>query len=320
MIVRWGILGAANFARQHMGPAIHAAKGADLVALATGSADKAEGFRAFCPGLRVHPTYDALLTDREIDAVYVPLPNHMHVDWTLKALDAGKHVLCEKPMTMQAAEFHTLMARRDQTGLLAAEAFMIVHHPQWQWVKEQVAGGYRQPRACLGAVQLRQPRPRQYPQPVRHRRRALRDIGVYVFGSTRFVTGEEPVEVASRIRWESGVDTFSEITASFPGFTYSAYVSTRLHPAQEMVFHGEAGLIRLATPFNANVFGMAQAELHRPGLEVMVKRWPGENHYVRQVEAFGHSIRTGEAYPCPLEFSYGTQEMIDRAFDEAVTL
>ncbi|GHF51248.1 Gfo/Idh/MocA family protein [Seohaeicola zhoushanensis] len=321
MIVRWGILGAANFARQHMGPAIHAAKGADLVALATGSADKAEGFRAFCPGLRVHPTYDALLTDREIDAVYVPLPNHMHVDWTLKALDAGKHVLCEKPMTMQAAEFHTLMARRDQTGLLAAEAFMIVHHPQWQWVKEQVAGGGI---GNLVHVSGRFSYDNRDPGNIRNRSDtgggALRDIGVYVFGSTRFVTGEEPVEVASRIRWESGVDTFSEITASFPGFTYSAYVSTRLHPAQEMVFHGEAGLIRLATPFNANVFGMAQAELHRPGLEVMVKRWPGENHYVRQVEAFGHSIRTGEAYPCPLEFSYGTQEMIDRAFDEAVTL
>ena len=141
MTVRWGILGASNFARQHMGPAIHAAKGADLVALATSSAEKAAGFLTFCPTLAVHPIYDALLADPGVEAVYIPLPNHLHIEWVNKALDAGKHVLCEKPLAMQAADIPALMARRDQTGLLVAEAFMIVHHAQWQWVREQVAGG-----------------------------------------------------------------------------------------------------------------------------------------------------------------------------------
>ena len=102
--VRWGILGASDFAREHMAPAIHSAKGATLYALATSSADKAQGFKDFCPGLHVHSSYDDLLADPNVDAVYIPLPNHLHVVWTLKALAAGKHVLTEKPIALQAEE------------------------------------------------------------------------------------------------------------------------------------------------------------------------------------------------------------------------
>ena len=321
MSVRWGILGAGNFARQHMGPAIHAAQGADLVALATTSAEKASGFLSFCPTLTVHPTYDALLADPQIDVVYIPLPNHLHVEWVNKALDAGKHVLCEKPLAMNASEIPALMARRDQTGLLVAEAFMIVHHPQWKWAKEQVASGAI---GKLVHVTGRFTFDNRDPGNIRNRPEtgggALRDIGIYVIGSARFVTGQEPSEISSRIRWENGVDVFTEIGATFPGFTYYAYISTRLHRGQEMVFHGEEGLIRLTAPFNANVFGEARVELHRPGLEILTKRWPDSNQYVLQVEAFCHSLRTGEDYACPLEFSYGTQEMMDRVFDAAQSL
>ena len=119
-VVRWGILGAALFAKEHMGPAIHAARGGILAALATRSAGKAAEFTDFAPGLRVHDSYEALLADPEIDAVYIPLPNAMHVEWSLKALEAGKHVLCEKPLAMQADAFDALIAKRDATGLLAA--------------------------------------------------------------------------------------------------------------------------------------------------------------------------------------------------------
>jgi len=129
--LRWGVLGAADFARHHMAPAIHAAKGAELAALATSTAAKAEGFQAFAPQLRVMTDYDALLADPDIDAVYIPLPNHLHVPWTIKALEAGKHVLCEKPITLQEDAFDQIIAARDASGKLAAEAYMIVHHPQF---------------------------------------------------------------------------------------------------------------------------------------------------------------------------------------------
>ncbi|EEX11161.1 putative oxidoreductase [Ruegeria lacuscaerulensis ITI-1157] len=320
--VQWGILGAAKFARQFMGPAIHAASGARLAALATSDPAKAEPFQDFCPDLKVFDDYDALLASPEIEAVYIPLPNHLHVEWSLKALEAGKHVLCEKPMAMRADEFDALIHKRDQTGLLAAEAYMIVHHPQWQHVRDLIADGAIGDLVHVtGAFSFDN---RADTGNIRNRAETggggLRDIGVYVIGSARFATGQEPDIVQSAIRWEDGIDTFTEIRTQFPGFTYSAYVSIRMHPHQEMVFHGERGLIRLTAPFNARVFGEARVELHRPGLEVLARRFPADDHYKLQVEAFCRSIRAGDDYPCPLEFSRGTQAMIDRVFDRAVSL
>ncbi|MEX0306809.1 MAG: Gfo/Idh/MocA family protein [Ruegeria sp.] len=320
--VNWGVLGAAKFARQYMAPAIQASEGARLAGLATSNPAKAEGFTSYCPDLKIYDSYDALLADPDIEAVYIPLPNHLHVEWSLKALDAGKHVLCEKPITMQAGEFDTLIAKRDQTGLLASEAYMIVHHPQWQLTRKLIADGAIGKLVHVsGAFSFDN---RADTDNIRNRAETggggLRDIGVYVIGGARFATGQEPVSVSSAIRWENDVDVFTEIRAQFPGFTYSTYVSTRMHPHQEMVFHGEDGVIRLTTPFNARVFGEARVELHRPGLELQVTRFPGDDHYKLQVEAFCRSVREGVEYPCSLEFVRGTQEMIDRVFDNAVSL
>ncbi len=320
--VRWGVLGASKFARQYLAPAIHAADRAQLYGLATSDPAKAAPFQAFCPELNTYDSYEAILADPQIDAVYIPLPNHLHVEWSLKALDAGKHVLCEKPMTMRADEFDDLIAKRDQTGLLAAEAYMIVHHPQWQLARKQIADGAIGKLAHVtGAFSFDN---RADTGNIRNKAETggggLRDIGVYVIGSTRFATGQEPGSVQSAIRWENGIDAFTEIRAQFPDFTYSAYVSIRMHPHQEMVFHGESGVIRLTAPFNARVFGEARVELHRPGLEVQVTRFPGDDHYKLQIEAFCRSVREGVDYPCPLEFSRGTQLMIDQVFDGAVAL
>ena len=320
--VRWGVLGASKFARQYLAPAIHAADGAQLYGLATSDPAKATPFQAFCLDLNTYDSYEAILADPQIDAVYIPLPNHLHVEWSLKALDAGKHVLCEKPMTMRADEFDALIAKRDQTGLLAAEAYMIVHHPQWQLTRKLIADGAIGKLAHVtGAFSFDN---RADTGNIRNKAETggggLRDIGVYVIGSTRFATGQEPVTVQSAIRWENGIDAFTEIRAQFPDFTYSAYVSIRMHPHQEMVFHGEGGVIRLTAPFNARVFGEARVELHRPGLEVQVTRFPGDDHYKLQIEAFCRSVREGVDYPCPLEFSRGTQLMIDQVFDGAVAL
>ncbi|SDW53440.1 Predicted dehydrogenase [Ruegeria halocynthiae] len=320
--VQWGILGASKFARQQMGPAIHAADGARLAGLATSDPANAEPFMRYCPDLYVFDNYDALLTDPEIEAVYIPLPNHLHVEWSLKALDAGKHVLCEKPMTMRAVEFDTLIAKRDQTGLLAAEAYMIVHHPQWQLTRKLIADGAIGKLVHItGAFSYDN---RADTGNIRNRAETggggLRDIGVYVIGGARFATGQEPVSVSGAIRWENDVDVFTEIRAQFPGFTYSTYVSTRMHPHQEMVFHGETGVIRLTAPFNARVFGEARVEMHRPGFEVQVTRFPADDHYKLQVEAFCRTIREGVVYPCPLEFVRGTQDVIDSVFDGAIAL
>jgi predicted dehydrogenase len=312
--VRWGVLGAANFAKEQMAPAIHMARGAELYALATSSPEKAEPFREFAPGLKVHGSYEALLADPKVEAVYVPLPNHLHVEWSLKAIAAGKHVLCEKPMTMKAEEFDQLIAARDRSGLLVAEAYMIVHHPQWirarELVQEGAIGRLVHVDAAFSYRLLDMDNIRNRPEAGGG---SLPDIGVYTFGSTRFVTGEEPVAVDhAHVRRENDVDVFAGLWARFPSFTYSGFTSMRMFPRQEVVFHGEEGVLRVGWgPFNANVHDLAQLSIETSGGARTFERWPGVNHYVLQVENFGRTIREGAAYPCPLEFSQGTQRMVD---------
>lgn len=314
--LRWGILGAAKFAREHMAPAIQMAKGAELAALATSDPAKAAGFQAFVPGLAVHDSYDALLADPSIDAIYIPLPNHLHVEWTIKALKAGKHVLCEKPMALAASDFDRLIASRDATGKLAAEAFMIVHHPQFIRAHELVQNGAIGRLVHVDAVF-------SYFNDdvgnIRNRADAggggLRDIGVYTFGAARFVTGQEPEQIThAKLRFENDVDVFAQVTADFPDFSYGAVVSMRMFPHQGITFLGEKGVLRLTCPFNANVFDMAALTLETAAGSRMTERWPDVNHYVLQVENFCQSVQTGAAYPCPLEFSRVTQHMIDMVF------
>ncbi|SFA72608.1 Predicted dehydrogenase [Poseidonocella pacifica] len=320
--VRWGIIGAAKFAFEHMGPALHAASGGCLEAIATQSPEKIAKFKERFPHLRAHESYDALLADPEIDAVYIPLPNVLHVEWALKALDAGKHVLVEKPLAMKAEEFDAIIARRDATGLHAAEAYMIVHHPQWQYAKAlydageigrllSVRGVFSYDNSADTANIRLNPALGGGGVP---------DIGVYSYGCTRFLTGEEPEEVTrADLDWENGVDVYAEVSARFPSFRYHAINSMRMFAHQEMQFHGEKGLIRMTAPFNAGVFGEARVELHRTKMRIEEKRFPAVNQYVMQVEAFNQTVLNGDRYACPLEFSKGTQAMIDMVFAAAKT-
>lgn len=318
--VRWGILGAANFAFEQMAPAILLARGADLVALATSDPAKAARFKALAPRLKIHGSYEDLLADPGIDAVYVPLPNHLHVEWALKALEAGKHVLVEKPLGLTASDFDAVIAARDRTGLLAAEAYMIVHHPQFARARQIVQGGGIGRLVHVDVTFTYNNA--DAPGNIRNRAETggggLPDIGVYAFGSVRHVTGAEPAAIThANVRFENGVDTFVQMTADFPSFTYSAVISMRAFPRQEVVFHGDKGILRMHCPFNANVFDLAAISLETEGGRVATERFPGENHYVHQVENFGRTLREGAAYPCPLEFSRGTQGMIDMVFAKA---
>ena len=149
---------------------------------------------------------------------------------------------------------------------------------------------------------------------------SLRDLGVYVMGAARYATGRAPSTLQSRIRWNNGVDAFAGIEAEFSDFTYSADVSIRMHPYQEMLFHGEVGVICMSAPFNTRVFGEALVELHTKALQVEIRRFPADTHYVLQVEAFARALRNGDGYPVSLEFSLSTQAMMDRVFAQAKTL
>lgn len=318
--IRWGILGAANFAKKHMARAIHRSEGAQLVALATSDPAKAVGFQSFCPELEIETNYDALLARDDIDAVYVPLPNHIHVDWTLKAMRAGKHVLTEKPIAMTADQIDDLIALRDESGLLCAEAFMIVHHPQWIRAKQLLSQG------AIGAL-MHVDTVFSYNNSdmsnIRNRPEtgggSIRDIGVYTYGAARWATGQEPRAIThTNIRYENDVDVFAEVSAQFDTFSYHALTSMRMSPAQVVRFHGETGVLTVETPFNANLFGPTRLRLADTSNNEMVEHFSGQNHYVSQVENFCAAIRAGTSahadYPWTLENARGTQSMIDAVF------
>jgi predicted dehydrogenase len=257
-----------------------------------------------------------MLADPSIDAVYIPLPNHLHVPWTLKALEAGKHVLTEKPIALAATELDQLIAARDAAGKLAAEAFMIVHHPQFTRARALLQDGAI---GKLVHVDATFSYFNDDATNIRNRPEVggggLRDIGVYTFGAARFVTGQDPLAIPyAKLRYENGVDVFAQVAADFPDFTYAATVTMRAFPRQEVVFHGDKGVLRLLCPFNANVWDMAELTLENDGQTVRSERWPAENHYVTQVENFCDTVQTGAEYPCPLEFSRGTQHMMDMVF------
>ena len=320
--IRWGILGASSFAQEHMAPAIHLASGAVLSAIASRDLVKVKPFQQMAPSCRAIDSYDTLIHDPEIDAVYIPLPHHLHAEWAIKALDAGKHILAEKPIAMHGDDFDALVAARDATGLIAAEAYMIVHHPQWQRTRQLVVDG------AIGKVTHITGR-FSYdnsgdPGNIRNQPEmgggGLRDIGVYTIGSARYVMGCDLENISANIRYENGFDVFASVQGLLGGATYSAYVSTRMHPHQEMVFHGTDGLLRLTAPFNPNVFGEARVELHQPDLGLLVEKFPNANHYVNQVEAFGHSIYKGVDYPWSLEQARGTQVAIDTILSVASKL
>ncbi|TCL09874.1 putative dehydrogenase [Shimia isoporae] len=315
-IVKWGILGASNFALDKMGPAIHAAKGAELVALGTSSAAKAAPFQAFAPGMRVHENYEDLLSDPDIDAIYIPLPNHLHVEWSIKALEAGKAVLCEKPVGMNTAEIDRLIAARDASGLLCAEAYMIVHHPQWQraqaLLKEGAIGELRHVNAAFSFFNDDMGNIRNQAQAGGG---GLRDIGVYVMGAARFATGQEPLRLDyARAEMDQGIDLFADMGFAFEGFSYQAFTSIRMAPRQEVHFHGEQAVMSLTCPFNAGIFDQAEIHISRPDQSVTIERFPRVNQYVLQVEAFGRSLKEGAPYDWTLEDARGTQAMMDQVF------
>ncbi len=324
--VRWGVLGAAKFAREHMARAIHAAEGAEFAALATSNAEKAKPFQSFAPGITVHESYDALLADPTIEAVYIPLPNHLHVEWTKKAIAAGKHVLCEKPIAMKNTEIDELIALQQDASVFATEAYMIVHHPQWQRAKElfedESIGKLIHVDGIFGYDNASDT------QNVRNRPEtgggAIPDIGVYTYGCTRWVTGEEPLEITQAdVEFENNVDVMSRVSARFPSFSAHWVNSMRIHPFQAMTFIGSKGIMRLSTPFNANVFSQAELEIQinvpSDGAQPTsrVERFPGVNQYVLQVEAFVRHVRDDKPYPWTLEDARGTQALIDAVFDKA---
>lgn len=318
---RWGILSTAKIAREQMIPGIQESDNGVVAAIASRDEQRAQALARRVGAPHAFASYEALLASDVVDGVYIPLPTSQHVEWAIKAADAGKHVLVEKPLALAAEDIRPVVAARDRNGVLVSEAFMVVHHPQWHKVRELVRDGtIGRLRHVQGAFTYFNVDPANMRNILALGGGALPDIGVYPTVTTRFVTGKEPLRVHASVERDKtfGTDIYSIVRADFSDFDLTFYLSTQLANRQSMVFHGERGFIEVASPFNAGLYDHHRIELHdTKHAETRIFRFPGTHQYKLEAEAFVRAARGGADDVFTLEDSILNQKVIDGVFRSA---
>ncbi|MER9423281.1 Gfo/Idh/MocA family oxidoreductase [Mesorhizobium sp. M0317] len=315
---RWGVLSTAKIGREQLLPAIVEAENGVLSAIASRDLSKAEALGERFGARHAFGSYEELLASKDVDGVYIPLPTSQHVEWTAKAIEAGKHVLVEKPLALDAKDIAPLIKLRDQKKVLVCEAFMVIYHPQWIKVRDLIAdGAIGRLRHVQGAFSYYNVDPTNMRNQLDLGGGALPDIGVYPTVSTRFSTGKEPLRVQATIERDKkfGTDIYSSIRADFGDFELSFYLSTQMAARQVMVFHGEKGFIEVFSPFNAGLYDHHRIELHNQNhTEAQVFRFPGTQQYRCEVETFARAAQGGKERVFTLEESVLNQKVIDAIF------
>lgn len=321
-MLRWGILSTAKIGIEQVIPAIMNADNGYISAIASRNADRAKAVAARFDIPHTFGSYEAMLASDLIDAVYIPLPTSQHVEWAIKAANAGKHVLCEKPIALHADQINGIIKARDENNVLVSEAFMVTYHPQWHKVRELIADG------AIGTLRHVQAAFTYFNMDPTNMRNiaelgggALPDIGVYPTVGTRFATGAEPKRVSASVERDPkfGTDIFTSCRADFGSFEMTMYVSTQMALRQEISFHGDKGWVEVAAPFNAGLYDADVVTWHNANhSEERKYRFAGVNQYCCQVEAFARAVASddlkGDEEIFSLESSKNNQKLIDAIF------
>ncbi|RDL49262.1 Glucose--fructose oxidoreductase [Ensifer sp. M14] len=315
---RFGILSTAKIGRDLVVPAIQDAENCVVSAVASRDLAKARAMADRFSAPHAFGSYEEMLASDTIDAVYIPLPTSQHVEWTIKAANAGKHVLCEKPIALRASEIDQLIAARDRNRVLIAEAFMVTYSPVWRKVRSLIEeGAIGRLRHVQGAFTYFNRDPGNMRNIPELGGGGLPDIGVYPTITTRFVTGKEPLRVqASTDRDpEFGTDIYSSVRADFGDFELSFYISTQLAARQVMVFHGDKGFIEVKSPFNADRYGREEVELtNQNHAQSQLFRFQDARQYKLQAEAFARAATGEQEEVVTLENSRLNQKLIDAIY------
>lgn len=320
--VRWGVVSTAKIAAEQIVPAIQAVSGSEVVAVASRELGRAQQFGAAHGIARCYGSYEELLADDGVDAIYNPLPNHLHGPVTLDAARAGKHVLCEKPLTLDRAEAARLvddLAALD-TGAVVMEAFMYQFHPQWEAVLDMVRTG-RIGRVI--AVQSWFSYFGNDPANIRHNPDwgggALMDIGCYAIHSARRIFDAEPTRARGTLEMhpEYGVDVAASAVLDFPGGHATFTVATQADLTQRVQIVGDAGRIEMTRPFNAQHdevavvrVGSGLGQDYDQPLETLT--FGPVHQYGRMVESFANAVRSGHPAPVPLSDAVNNMAVIDQ--------
>jgi len=323
--LRWGILSTANIGTEKVIPGIQAADRCSVVAI--GSRDRARARQvADALGIeRAHGSYEALLADPDVDAVYIPLPNHLHAEWTIAAARAGKHVLCEKPLAMTAADAQRMAEVCRTEGVLLMEAFMYRLHPSWVAVRELVASGR------IGRLTAVQSWFSYFNDDASNIRNiasagggALYDIGCYNVNLSRMLFGSEPVRVSSAITGDpaSGVDVVTSAILAFETGVATFTCSTRTETDQRVDVYGTEGRISIEIPFNipsdrpTRIFVTAGGDPPvAPATETLT--FATADPYTVEAAAFAAAVMDGTAVPVDPSDAVANLRVIERIFEAA---
>lgn len=322
--VRWGILGVAKIAVVKVIPAMQRAPSCEITAIASRDLGKAQAAARDLGIPRAYGSYEALLADTEVEAIYNPLPNHLHVPWSIKAAQAGKHVLCEKPIAMTTAEAAELLAARDRTGVKMAEAFMVRTHPQWLEARRLVRSGrIGEVRSIVGCFSYFNPDPANIRNIPEYGGGALMDIGCYLIVAPRFIFGEEPRRVVGLIEFDPAfkTDRLTSAILDFPSGQAIFTCSTQLTPYQRVNIFGTRGRIEIEIPFNAppdrpcRIFIDDGSDLFGGGIKT--QGFETCDQYTIQGELFSQAIRQGTEVSTPLEDAVKNMAVIEAVFRSA---
>jgi predicted dehydrogenase len=322
--VRWGVLGASRFALDLSLPSMKKGPLTEIHALASRDLAKAQASAQVLGIPKAYGSYEALLADAEIEAIYNPLPNHMHVEWTVRAARAGKHVLCEKPIALCTEEAETLLLVQRETGKIIAEAFMVRSHPQWQLARTWIHSGRI---GDLVSVQTAFSFFNRDAANIRNRKEtgggALYDIGCYAVNTSRYIFGREPKRAIALMDTDPdfGTDRLTSGILDYGGAHLTFSCSTQAAPFQRINIFGTTGRIEMQIPFNppatqaSRIFIDDGSTLDGSSAKSMV--FPIVDQYTLQSEAFSHAIRMGGSVENSIETAIGNTRVLDALFRSA---
>jgi predicted dehydrogenase len=318
------VLGVARIALNKVIPAMQSSEWSEVVAIASRDIGNARRAADELSLPKAYGSYEELIDDPEIEAIYNPLPNHLHVPWSIRAAEAGKHILCEKPIALSVAETLKLIVARDRTGVKIGEAFMVRTHPQWLRAREIVRSGeIGELRAIAGAFSYYNRDPKNVRNVPEWGGGALMDIGCYPIVTSRFLFGEEPSRVCGLIERDPdfGVDRLTSAILDFPSGQSVFTCSTQLVPYQRMQICGTRGRIEIEIPFNAPPDRPCRIAIDSGGdVFGSGKRYEEFgvcDQYTIQGDLFSQAIRESGEVPTPLEESVLNMAVIEAVFRSA---
>lgn len=321
--IRWGILGAAKIAREKVIPAMQGSERYEIAAIASRNLEKAKAAAEQLGIPKHYGSYEELLTDPDIDAIYNPLPNDMHVSYTLKSIQAGKHVLCEKPLALKSEDIKPLIEARDKYKVKVGEAFMVASNPQWLKAREIVQNGeLGKLKAVQGFFSYFNRQKDNIRNIAENGGGGVWDIGCYPVFTSRFALGEEPLKLTALLDFdpEFGTDQLGSVILQYPSVQMTFTISTQVVPYQRMFFFGEKKALEVRIPFNAPLDIPTELHIHHGdivGHQVEVVKIGTANQYTKQADDFCRAILENTEVPVSLESAYQNTRVLESIFQAA---